>query len=381
MRILLTGGAGFIGSHTARALVDDGHTVRLLDRLDPQIHGPSPVFPAHLPASAECLHGDILRPADLDRALEGVDAVAHLAAFTGVGQSMYALQSYAETNVSGTAALVEAILRRGRPYPKILLASSRAVYGEGTAHCAVHGPTVAALRPREQLDRGDFDLHCPRDGRVLEPRPTAEDRPLSPVSFYGWTKRAQEEILRHAAACHGMNVTILRYFNVYGAHQSLVNPYTGVINVFYNRLRGGRPIALYEGGRPLRDFVHVADVARANAAALAADVPTGTTLNIGAGEAHTIRRVADTLAEVMGATPRYEDRGEFRVGDIFSGVADVAAARRALSWAPRVTLAQGLADFVAWADGQPSADGYERTVEELKNRGLFGAAKEQEVRR
>lgn len=372
MRVLITGGAGFIGSHTAELLIRQGHAVRVLDVLDPQVHGDEADVPDHLPPAVEMRRGDVRDAAAMDAALRGVEAVAHFAAFTGVGQSQYDLRSYADVNVGGTAAVVEAILRRGRPFPRLLLASSRAVYGEGTARCPVHGDIQPGPRPRGRLERGDVDVRCPRCDAVAAPRPTREDRTPAPLSFYGWTKRAQEEIVLHAERDHGLPVVILRYFNVYGSRQSLINPYTGVVNVFYNRLKEGRPIALYEGGRPLRDFVHVADVARANAAALISGRALGRVMNIGSGVAVTVRDVARALADALGTTPRWEDCGAFRVGDIFACTAAMDRARLDLGFVPRVRLAEGLAEFVRWAAERPSRDGYEETVDALRRRGLYG---------
>lgn len=370
--VLLTGGAGFIGSHTARRLVQAGCRVRLLDSLDPQIHGPARVFPRHLPARVEKIRGAVNDKRVLARVLKGVDAVGHFAARTGVGQSMYDLESYAEVNVAGTAALLEAVLRRGAPYPRFLLASSRAVYGEGSARCPAHGLVYPGPRGRARLEAGEMNPSCPRCGRPVKPVPTGESHPFSPVSMYGWTKQAQEELCHQAARSFGLPVTVLRYFNVYGSHQSLVNPYTGLVSIFYNRLRAAKPLALYEGGRPLRDFVHVDDVARANVRALTGKFVPGV-FNIGSGCAASVRALAETLAKAAGRRAILEDKGEFRAGDIFAGVADLRAARAKLGYAPRVSLLQGLREFSRWAAAQKSADALDRATAELRRRGLHGA--------
>ncbi|MCK6473479.1 MAG: NAD-dependent epimerase/dehydratase family protein [Planctomycetes bacterium] len=374
MKVLITGGAGFIGTHTTAALLAAGHEVRILDRLDPQIHGAGSRWPARLPKRAERMLGDVREPSDVARALEGIDAVCHFAAFTGVGQSMYDWASYVATNVGGTACLLEAIVKRGRPLRRFVLASSRAIYGEGAHACAAHGEVHPGPREREALERGDFEARCPSCGRAVKAVPTNEDLGAAPLSLYGHTKAQQEDLCRLAARTFGLPVTILRYFNVYGSGQSLKNPYTGIVSIFYSRLKAGQPIALYERGLPGRDFVHVADVARANVLALESEVPAGTAFNVGSGRELTVRGLAESLAVAAGLPVRFEDRGEFRVGDIRSCFADAARARALLGFRAEVSLEGGLREFALWARGEPSADLYQRSVEELQRHGLLGAA-------
>lgn len=369
-RILLTGGAGFIGSHTAARLANEGHAVRVLDVLDPQIHGVDAAFPAIIPPGVETIRADINDSKALAEALDGVDAVGHFAALTGVGQSMYDVRSYVGVNVTGTATLLEAIVRRGPPYPTLLLASSRAVYGEGAGRCARHGVVAPGPRERARLEAGDLMPRCPC-GLRAKPIPTRENHPLSPVSMYGWTKQAQEEICRQSARVFGLPVTVLRYFNVYGSKQSLINPYTGIVSGFYNRLRTKRPLSLFEAGLPTRDFVHVSDVARANVFVLTRPVPLTGTYNLGSGEATSIRGLAETLASVMGVNAALVDNGEFRSGDIFSGVADIRSAQKKWGYSPKVTLKKGLREFVSWAKGQLAEDRQEQANDELRQRGLL----------
>ncbi len=395
-QILITGGAGFIGSHTARALVAAGHRVRILDCLDPQIHGPDALFPHDLSEQTECLHGDVRDPVALAQALDGVEAVYHFAALTGVGQSMYDLRAYTDVNVTGTACLIEAILKHepsphaarptsrsvdgaapdtnGLGRPRIILASSRAVYGEGLHHCHAHGAVHPASRRREDMQAGDFAAHCPGCNAVVESRPTPETLEPAPLSIYALTKLQQEELCRQAARSHHLPVVILRYFNVYGSRQSLRNPYTGVVSIFYSRLRAGMPISLYERGLPGRDFVHVSDVVAANVRALEADARACPCFNVGAGQEHNIHDIAETLACVGGFHARFEDRGEFRVGDIRSCYADLALARAGLGYEPRINLEDGLREFASWAAGEAAEDRYQQTVDELSRYDLFGSA-------
>ncbi|MFH1022489.1 MAG: NAD-dependent epimerase/dehydratase family protein [Planctomycetota bacterium] len=372
--ILITGGAGFIGSHTADRLLAEGHRVRILDCLDPQIHGGTGEFPAYLHPAVEKIRGDVRNPADLNIALDGVDAVYHFAALTGVGQSMYDMKSYVDVNGTGTATLIEAIIKRRQKLKRFVLASSRAVYGEGSGACPAHGLVHPAPRRRLDLEAGRFGALCPVCQAEVRSVPTPEDRPLSPISVYAWTKKQQEEYVRYAAETFGLPGTILRYFNVYGSRQSLKNPYTGVVSIFYSRMKAHQPIALYEEGLPGRDFVHVSDVARANALALSAEVPPGTILNIGSGIESTIQDVAEALAEAGNQKALLISTGEFRVGDIRSCHADISRARNLLEYEPKVSLKQGMAEFASWAGTEESVDLYQKTVDELDRHGLFGRA-------
>lgn len=369
---LLTGGAGFIGSHTADALLARGYRVRILDCLDPQVHGTTDRFPEYLDARIECQRGDVRDPAAVVRALDGASVVYHFASLTGVGQSMYEMQRYTDVNVSGTACLLEAIVRDRLPVQRVVLSSSRAVYGEGTHACARCGVVYPLPRGRTDLEQRRFQVYCPTCGAATAAVPTVEDRPLRPGSVYGWTKKMQEDLCRHAAEVHGVPVVILRYFNVYGSRQSLSNPYTGIVSIFFSRLRAGQPVALYEHGEPGRDFVHVRDVVQANLLALSADVAPGTTCNVGTGVESTIRDLADALAAAVGGEPAYVDRGEYRVGDIRSCFADLATTAAALGYAPTTMLAEGMREFAAWASGEDATDLYDRMVGELAARGLFG---------
>ncbi len=370
--ILITGGAGFIGTHTAKALCRSGYRVRILDLLDPQVHGLQAAVPKELTKGIEFIKGDVRNQTDVSLALVGIHSVFHFAAYTGVGQSMYNLRDYADVNVVGTANLLEGILKRKRPLRRLVLASSRAVYGEGTHRCSDHGLLFPGPRHPDQLNRGDFSLRCPSCDKALQAVATAEQRPLHPLSVYAWTKRQQEELVDFAAQAYGLPAVILRYFNVYGSGQSLLNPYTGIASIFFSRLREGKPIVLYEQGKPLRDFVHVADVTNANLKALETDLPPGTCLNIGSGRSISINNMACALARAIGVAPRIEKSNVFRAGDIRACVADLSRARALLGYTPQVSLREGLAEFVAWASGQVSVDRYDESVAELRAHGLYG---------
>jgi dTDP-L-rhamnose 4-epimerase len=348
--------------------------VRVLDILDPQIHGDISAFPAYMNPDVECMQGDIRNPDDLSRSLQGIDIVYHFAAMTGVGQSMYDIRSYVDVNVTGTASLIEAIVKHDIGLQAFVLASSRAVYGEGTHECAGHGMIYPEPRHREDLEAGRFDCYCPHCGSALAPVPTSESRPLQPLSVYARTKLQQEELCQYAGQTFGLPVRILRYFNVYGSRQSLQNPYTGVVSIFFSRIRSGSPVFMYEHGKPGRDFVHVSDVVRANLLALKGNIEPGTCINVGAGREHTIAEIAETLARACGSPVDLQDQGEFRVGDIHSCYADLTQAGALLGYQSEVSLEQGMREFAAWASEQESVDLYQRTVEELQRYNLFGRA-------
>jgi dTDP-L-rhamnose 4-epimerase len=369
--VLITGGAGFIGSHTADALVQKGYRVRILDCLDPQVHGAADAFSSYLHPEIECIRGDVRHAADVRRALKGVSVVYHFAALTGVGQSMYDMKNYTDVNISGTANLLEMIVKHKFPIKIFVLSSSRAVYGEGTHECPSCGIVYPPIRNRGDMEHNRFEVFCPTCGQKTTSVATSEDRPLLPVSVYGLTKKFQEELCQYAAKTFGLPVVILRYFNVYGSRQSLINPYTGILSIFFIRLLAAKTISIYEHGIPLRDFVHVLDVVQANLKALDGNLPPGTVLNVGTGVETSIFDVGRALARAVGKEPQFEDQGEFRVGDIHACVADLGKTKKLLRYKPKISLEEGMQEFVAWARVQQTVDLYQKTVEELKTFGLF----------
>ena len=374
MRVLITGGAGFIGTRTSALLDSAGHQVRVLDCLDPQIHGESAAFPASLPDSVETIRGDVCNLSDCMSALQDVDAVLHLAARTGVGQSMYDVADYFETNVRGTATLIEAIVKSKVRLKRLVLASSRAVYGEGLFKCEQHGVFHPDVRRKIDLEAGKFGVSCPACRQPALAIPTDENCDARPLSAYALTKKHQEDVVQWASQVFDIPLVVLRYFNVYGAGQSLKNPYTGVVSIFYSLLKAGRSLSLYEGGLPIRDFVHVSDVARANMLALGDAAAVGGAFNIGSGDRQSIEDISRSLGKAMGVKPELEYKGEFRVGDIFACYANLDRSADGLKYAPNINLAQGMDVFARWASTEESADLYDKTVSELKAHGLFGRA-------
>jgi dTDP-L-rhamnose 4-epimerase len=366
-RILITGGAGFIGSHLADELLRGGWQVRALDNLEPQVHE-SGERPAYLDADVELVVGDV-RDADcVRRALDGVDAVVHLAARVGVGQSMYDIAGYTSVNGAGTAVLLQALL--DRPVGQLVVASSMSVYGEGLYADADGRRVEAVERSREQLARGDWEPAGP-DGAPLSPVPTPEDKPPSLSSIYALGKYDQERMCLLFGSAYQVPVTALRLFNVYGPRQALSNPYTGVLAIFAARLLNGRPPLIYEDGRQRRDFVSVYDVARACRRSLERPDAAGRILNIGSGESVSVLEIAGELARVMGCEDiGAEVTGTCRVGDIRNCFADIALAAGTIGYAPQVARPDGMTELAAWLAGEVATDRVDDATAELAARGL-----------
>jgi len=374
-RVLITGGAGFIGRRLATQLRRNGWQVRVLDNLLAQVHGPDADFPPELARDCECVRGDVTDPVAVKSATADIDAVVHLAAETGTAQSMYEMRRYADVNVVGMATVLDALVPHAARIRRVLLASTRAVYGEGRYACERCGPVYPELRSREQLERREWDPVCPGCGGRIEAVATDESTPLRPVSIYGDTKSAQEQLLRTFGRSFHVDVTVLRYQNVFGAGQSLSNPYTGILTAFFRRIAQHQAPLVFEDGAESRDFVHVDDVVEATARALTAVGTRGGTFNVGSG----VRTSIDDLARVMVAEMRRAVTpvvtGQFRIGDIRHCFADIGRLTAALSWSPRVSLAAGVREFCDWAASQAfEADIEARAERELKDRRLLGAS-------
>ena len=366
-KVLITGGAGFIGSHLARHLLTAGHGVRVLDSLIEQVH-PGGERPAYLDQEVELVVGNVRDRAAVERALDGIDAVVHLAARVGVGQSMYEIAEYTGVNAHGTGVLLEALM--GRPVVKLLVASSVSVYGEGR-YVGPDGQEVPArARTRAQLERAEWEPVGP-GGEALEPVPTPESKPPSLSSIYALGKYHQERMCLLFGAAYGVPTVALRFFNVYGRDQALSNPYTGVMAIFAARLLNGRPPLIFEDGRQRRDFVHVSDVAEACRLALTAPGADGRVVNVGSGASVSVSELAERLARVLGREGiEPAVTGTYRVGDIRHCFADISLAGQALGFAPQVPLADGIEDLAAWLEGQAATDRFEHAAHELARRGL-----------
>jgi dTDP-L-rhamnose 4-epimerase len=375
VKILITGGAGFIGGHLTRLALDAGHEVRLLDNLSPQIHGPNADF---VPLSrAEFLRGDVNSRADMEQALDGIECVIHLAAETGTGQSMYEIDRYYRVNVQGTALLLDILANGSHSVRNIVLASSRSVYGEGAYLCRTCDPAGQRLFPEgrgpEQLAAHDWNFRCPDCNADIEATATRETDRLSPASIYAATKLAQEDMVRIAARSLGIGHTILRFQNVFGEGQSLNNPYTGILSIFSTRIRLGLSLPIFEDGEESRDFVHVEDVVRVVLRCAEKSDQKGLTLNVGAGQPTSVITVARTLSKIMGSDIEPHVTGQYRVGDIRHNYADLTALTSQIGILPSIGLKEGLNRFCAWVDTQPiPEDMLAKANNELATRNLMG---------
>jgi dTDP-L-rhamnose 4-epimerase len=377
MNILITGGAGFIGSHLTRQLVSRGHAVTVLDNLSEQVHGPNPRFPRGLPPIARCVLGDICDRELLAAEVVGKEVIIHLAAETGTGQSMYAVQRYANVNLQGTATLLDIIVNnRPNNLRKIVVASSRAVYGEGKYECQNHGDVYPNPRVLEAMSQGRFEPTCPNCGLAVHVVPTSEDSPARPSSFYGLTKQVQEQMVLMFGAALCVDVIALRYQNVYGPGQSLSNPYTGLLAVFSNLVRQGRALNIFEDGKESRDFIYIDDVVDATAACLQAELPGIHVLNVGSGVRTTVLEVASAVRSYFNSRVPIQITGAFRMGDIRHSVADISRVRALTGFQPKWDFVDGLNEFLSWTKKYILKEtGFEQSIVELKERGLFVGAR------
>jgi dTDP-L-rhamnose 4-epimerase len=369
VKILVTGGAGFVGSHLVDALLEAGHEVRVLDNLCQQVHGETAKRPDYLNAGAELQVGDVRDSEAVGRALEGVEVVFHLAAAVGVGQSMYQMAHYVSVNSLGAAVLLEEIVARRDRIRKMLVASSMSIYGEGAYRDGRGEVVFPALRSEADLAARRFELEG-ADGSPLEAIPTSEDKPLRPTSIYAVTKRDHEEMFLSAGAAYGIPAVALRYFNIYGTRQALSNPYTGVMAIFSARLLNRNRPMIFEDGLQTRDFVHVSDVVRANLLAMEAELTDGRVYNVGTGRPTTILQIAELLAEQLGFDEPPDVVGRFRAGDIRHCYGDIGQIRDELGYQPEVDLADGVAELLAWLRSQTAVDRIDRAARELEERGL-----------
>ncbi|MFY9555304.1 MAG: SDR family NAD(P)-dependent oxidoreductase [Blastocatellia bacterium] len=365
--ILVTGGAGFIGSHLVDELLRQGHRVRVLDAFVEQVHSHN-IY--QLPAEVEVIRADVRDRAAVDGALEDVEVVFHQAAEVGVGQSMYEIERYASANTIGTAILLEALVARRGQVRKLIVASSMSIYGEGAYRCRECGDVAPPLRANRQLEERDWEMRCPGCQSVLQPMPTPETKPLDPASVYAVTKQDQEQLCIIVGRAYGLPVTALRYFNVYGPRQALSNPYTGVAAIFSARLLNGQPPLIFEDGLQSRDFTHVSDIVQANLRAMDSDAANFEVINVGTGVATSVRRMAELLAQGLGVAIEPTVVARFREGDIRHCFADISRARNLLGYEPTVSVNAGIPQLLDWVRDQHAQDGVEQATEELRSHGL-----------
>lgn len=367
-RVLVTGGAGFVGSHTADALLAAGHEVRIFDNLSPQVHQGGRF--SYVPEGAEFVLGDMRNKSQVDKAVQRMDVIFHLAAAVGVGQSMYRISDYTATNNLGTANLFQSILDTRSEPEKIVVASSMSIYGEGNSLCSDCGRVEPSARPLSQMKAKQWETHCPRCGEVVVPVPTREDKPLQCTSIYALSKKDQEEMTLLFGSTYRIPVVALRYFNIYGTRQSLSNPYTGVAAIFASRLMNRKSPIIFEDGRQMRDFVSVHDIARANLLAMQNSGADGRAVNIGSGQPVTIGEVAAELERALDVNSPPQITGKYRAGDIRHCFADTSAAAELLGYQPKTRLKEGFEELVAWLESQQASDNLDEAMERLNAHGL-----------
>ncbi|MBN2327489.1 MAG: SDR family NAD(P)-dependent oxidoreductase [Candidatus Omnitrophica bacterium] len=369
MKALVTGGAGFIGSYIVDELVRRGHSVRIFDSLDPQVHA-NRDKPDYLNPEAEFIQGDVRDKDALQKALQDQEVVFHKAAAVGVGQSQYRIKHYVDVNTGGTANLLDLLANTNHSVQKLIVASSQTSYGEGYCECSDHGRIKPEYRSEEQLQNNRWEHECPHCGAVMKTVPTPEDAPLACKSIYALTKRDQEDMSLSIGGVYKIPVAAFRYFNVYGPRQSLSNPYTGVIAIFMSRLANGKQPVIYEDGRQSRDFISVHDIVQANMLAMEKEAANGLVFNVGSEKATSIREIALLLAEIYGVNIQPEITGQYRKNDTRHCTADISRIRAVLSFQPSVSLRQGLQEVVDWSRGVKAEDHFEKAARELSEKGL-----------
>ena len=381
-KVLITGGAGFIGNSVVDNLYRKGkYEIVVLDNFSEQIHGSNyeeSYLYNNIKDKALIIKGDVRNSLDLEKALVGVDYIIHLAAETGTGQSMYEINRYTDVNIKGTSNLLQVILKNKLPIKKIILSSSRSVYGEGMYFCKEHGIVVPSSRDIDDMKQGDFEVKCPVcDGKV-QLKATTEECPLTPISFYAYTKLAQEKMLEVMCPTMEIPYTIYRYQNVYGAGQSLNNPYTGILSIFSKMLLKNQNINIFEDGKESRDFVHVSDVAAATCNAIENDSTNYQHINVGCGENISVMQVAETLKKLYASNSEIKVSGDFRKGDIRHNIADISRAKDICGFNPVYTFDTGMKEFANWVLKENSDnkllledDKFEVSLEEMKANGML----------
>lgn len=374
--ILITGGAGFIGSNLALKLLSKGYQVRILDNLSPQIHGDSPETTSPLYNSirnqVDFILGDVTNKMNIEEAIQDQDVIIHLAAETGTGQSMYEIKKYCDVNVGGTALLLDILANNKHKIQKFIVASSRAIYGEGKYNCAKHGIVYSDVRSEIDMQKGDFECKCPFCGTRVDLLPTCEESKIHPTSIYGITKQNQEQMVLTIGKSTGIPVVAFRYQNVYGPGQSLSNPYTGILSIFSTQIRNGNNINIFEDGKESRDFVYIDDVVDATILGLEKDEANNQVFNVGADKPIDVLTVAETLRRNYKSEVKINITGNYRVGDIRHNYADLSKIISKLNYTPSFSFEKGLEYFCNWVSEQEILkDNYISSIVELKERGLY----------
>ena len=369
--ILVTGGAGFIGTYICEKLYDKGYEVLIYDNLSLQIHGENASLPEYIRDKVEFTKGDIRDRNILKQAVQKADKIIHLVAETGVGQSMYDIQRYTDVTIQGTATLWDIIVNEENKVKKVVLASSRAVYGEGKYTCSNCGTIYPNSRKRENLDQHKWELYCPKCDEQLNSVATDEESALVPTSIYAACKKTQEELCMISGKSINVPVSIVRYQNVYGPRQSLNNPYTGILSIFTSRLKNNKPINVYEDGLESRDFVYVEDVADGTILALEREEANYETFNIANGISTTVFEIAEILSKNINSQLEPIVTGQYRIGDIRHCYANIDKAKKILRYSPKFDIESGIKNFLEWALKQKSYDNSHIAEGKLKEKGLL----------
>ena len=374
--VLITGGAGFIGSNIALKLISKGYDITILDSLSEQIHGANPEKTSPLFQSikdkVKFIKGDVNNRTDWEVALDNVDYVIHLAAETGTGQSMYEIKKYVDTNIGGTALMLDILTNTKHNVKRVVVAESRAIYGEGKYLCHKCGDVYPLERKDEDMAKGDFECKCPKCGGEVELLATTEDSAIHPSSVYGISKQVQGQLVHLVCKSIGVESVSFRYQNVYGPGQSLTNPYTGILSIFSTRIKNGNGLNIFEDGKETRDFVYIDDVVDATILGMEVPEANGHVFNIGTGVATDVLSVANTLCEKYGIQVPITVSGNYRLGDIRHNYADITSARQILGFNPKWSFSDGIEQFTKWVNQQEvQEDNYEASIEEMKKKGLY----------
>ncbi len=369
-KVLVTGGAGFIGSHLVDKLIEVGHEVVVFDNLEPQVHGEDQKIPKYLSKECEFVRGDIRSRGELKKALRGREIIFHQAAVVGVAQSMYEINKYTGVNILGTSNLLHILANENHQVEKLIVASSMSVYGEGQYNCAKCGVVYPRLRSLSQLKKGEWEMRCPLCNEKVKSLPTDEDKPLYPTSVYAISKRDQEEMCLTVGRAYHIPSVALRYFNVYGPRQALSNPYTGIAAIFSSRILNNHSPWIFEDGLQSRDFTHVSDIIQANLLAMQNDKANYQVFNVGTGRPLRVLDIARALIKKLGSSVDIDIVSKYREGDIRHCYADISKIKRVLGFQPRVKFEEGISDLVEWVRDQEARDQFEKSRRELEQKGL-----------
>ncbi len=375
MRVLITGGAGFIGSNLSLKLINMGYEVIVMDNLSPQIHGDNPTSSYTyrlIKNKVEFYKGDVTCYSDWQNVLNGTDIVIHLAAETGTGQSMYEVSKYVDVNICGTSKMLEVLTNEAHNVKKVIIASSRAIYGEGKYSCEEHGIVYPLSRFESDMDQGDYEVKCPICHSNVEVLPTDESSELHPTSVYGFTKQAQEQLCLLVGRSIGIPVVAFRFQNVYGPGQSLKNPYTGILSIFSTRIKNGNDINIFEDGKESRDFVYIDDITDGIILGMENDAANYQIFNVGSGESTDVFTVARFLKENYSSNININITGSYRLGDIRHNLGDLVKINKLIGYSPKISFEQGISNFVNWVESQEiEPDRYEASIDEMKMKGLY----------